>query len=207
MNSILVIGEDSLCCALGERLVKTFLPNSWKITHNIDTGGVTVLWEKIKKYHEVAQNLYPVLCIADTDNECVRNILHDHLPQPCNAQFLFRLAVTEAESWLLADQKGFAQAFSVSLDKLPRKPDSEPDPKFLILTLAVKSKNRAVRTEIVKKEGGRLKRGPGYNMNLCSFVRKNWDVHVAAQNSPSLARAIRRLKTLRHQGTQDLAQP
>ena len=197
MSRIQIVGEDALCCALGERLVKTFLPHSWKMARPINTRGVTNLWKNIRRYHDFAQNLFPVLCIADTDNQCVGEILRHRLPEPCGARFLLRLAVTEAESWLLADQKGFAQAFSIPLDKLPQAPDMEVDPKRLLLTLAAKSK---VRSQVVQKDRlGKLKPGAEYNACFCTFVRAKWNARQAAQNSPSLARAIERLKTLRQQ--------
>ena len=43
MTQILVVGEDALCCALGERLVAACLPG-WKLAQtSIDTKGVTKL--------------------------------------------------------------------------------------------------------------------------------------------------------------------
>jgi hypothetical protein len=189
--SVLVVGEDDLCCALGVRLVGVCL-SGWSFRF-ISIGGVTKLWPRIAKYQQYAQNVYPVLCIADTDGKCVRHILAQRLSQPGNARFLFRLAVIEAESWVLADREGFAQAFGIPVKKLPYCPDNEADPKGQILTLMQKFGRRVLRQEIVNSIGP-CKPGPGYNPHLCSFVREKWNADRVAETSPSLMRAMLRLK-------------
>ena len=66
MKRILVVGEDALCCALGEKLVAAALPG-WSLAGPaIDTKGVTKLIPALPRYSEQAQFVQPVLCIADT---------------------------------------------------------------------------------------------------------------------------------------------
>ena len=70
MSRILVVGEDTLCCALGERLVAACLPD-WQLAQpSIDTKGVTKLQPSLPRYLSLARSLHPVLCIADTDGQC-----------------------------------------------------------------------------------------------------------------------------------------
>jgi hypothetical protein len=122
--------------------------------------------------------------------------LEQHFPPPDTPHFLFRLAVVEADSWVLADREGFARAFSVPLNKLPLNPDNESNAKRLLLKLARKSGKRIVRDEVVDtSRTDVLIQGSGYNTHLCRFVRADRDACRAAQTSPGLARAIRRLKT------------
>lgn len=195
MNRILVVGEDALCCALGERLVASCLPR-WEIAGpTIDTRGVTKLLHSLARYARQAAHVQPVLCIADTDNQCAVALRTRWLPQPIEPRLLLRLAVTEAESWLLADREAAAEALGIPLAKLPREPDREPDPKALLLTLASKSRKRAIREEVVSAVN-RNRRGTGYNLHLCSFVRSRWEPQRAALQSPSLARAVARVSEL-----------
>jgi hypothetical protein len=110
-------------------------------------------------------------------------------------RFLLRFAVTEAESWCLADKAGFATAFSIPENKIPEQPDDMSDPKCLILSLVRRSRNKLLRNEMVSDINPN-KKGSGYNLHLCNFVKYNWNVHCAKQNSPSLERACSRLQAL-----------
>lgn len=194
MRRVLVVGEDALCCALGERLVSTCL-QGWQLAQTpIDTKGVTKLAAALPRYLEQARHVQPVLCIADTDGRCVAELLSQWLPRP-DARLVLRLAVREAESWVLADREGFAETLAVPLNKLPQAPDEESDPKRLILTLVRRSKKRLLRQEMVSPDDP-SKPGSGYNLHLCAFVHQHWNARHAAQRSPSLARALRRLETL-----------
>ncbi len=197
MRRILIVGEDSLCCALGERLVASCLP-SWKLAGPaIDTRGITKLLPALPRYAQQARHVQPVLCIADTDGQCAVDLRARWLPVPTeHRMLLLRLAVTEAESWLIADREGAAQALAIPLTRLPHRPDEEPDPKGLILTLAARSKKRALREEVVST-GNRNKPGSGYNLHLSTFVRSHWDARRAALVSPSLARAVKRIGELK----------
>lgn len=103
------------------------------------------------------------------------------------------MAVTESEKWLLADRDAFADALAVPIASLPWAPDEEIDPKRVVLNLARKSRRRVIREEVVSPHDPN-KRGTGYNLHLCAFVRSHWDAGRAAANSPSLERAVRRLK-------------
>jgi hypothetical protein len=196
MRRILIVGEDSLCCALGERLVASCLPN-WQLAGPaIDTRGVTKLLPALPRYAQQARHVQPVLCIADTDGQCAVDLRARWFPMPAENSMLLRFAVTEAESWLIADREGAAQALAIPLTRLPQRPDEEPDPKGLILTLAARSKKRAIREEVVSS-GDRNRPGSGYNLHLSGFVRSHWDVRRAALVSPSLARAVKRIEELK----------
>ncbi len=165
-------------------------------TPAIDTKGVTRLIADLPRYCKQAAYVLPIVCIADSDGGCVVDLLDTWLPGRVPKNFVMRLAVTEAESWVLADHVGFASAFAVPPNKLPRQPDDEPDPKAIVLTLASRSKVRGIKEEVVS-QFDRNRQGSGYNQHLRAFVMQHWDAGRAAQRSPSLARAIRRLQSWR----------
>ena len=65
--------------------------------------------------------------------------------------------------------------------------------KKIHLTLAVED----VLSEMVEpapQHGATSKQGPDYNGRLTRFVRENWDVHTARNNSKSLNSAFVRLE-------------
>lgn len=192
---MLVVGEDALCCVLGERLIAATLP-TWRLAGpSIDKKGVTKLVPDLCRYVDQARHVQPVLCIADTDGRCALELLNSWRPNHAPESFVLRLAVVEAESWLLADRQGFAAAFQVPVNKLPHTSDDIDDPKRLVLSLVARSKKRLFRNEVVSRNGP-SKPGTGYNVHLCAFVRTRWSALRARQASRSLDRALNRLQTL-----------
>lgn len=184
-----------MCCALAERLVSAALP-SWRLAvEPINTGGVNNLMADIPRFVKQARHLHPVLCIADTDRGCAVELSKKWLASGRDKNFVLRLAVTEAESWLLADKLALSNFLRVPIAKIPRQPDLELDPKRLMLTLARRSKNRMFREELISPFDD-TKQGSGYNTHLTSFVRNHWDAYRAAAASPSLARALPRVRAL-----------
>lgn len=190
-----MVGEDGLSCILGEHLVAEALPQ-WSLAgESIATGGVTKLVGALPRYARLARGLHPVLCVADTDGQCPVTLLKKWMPAGATASFHIRLAVTEAESWLLADRVAVAEFFQVPLAKVPSQPDLVPDPKEALLRLAKLSKVKALRQEVVTASA--LKPGVGYQVHLRTFVRDHWRADRAKDQSASLARAITRLRSWR----------
>lgn len=195
MKRILVVGEDALCCALGERLVTQALPE-WRLAApSKDSRGITRLVPDLPRFIEQAEQAWPVLCIADSDGHCVKELLAQWLPRGVPKGFVFRMAVAEAESWLLADRHGFAKVFGVPLNKLPHTTDGLDDPKRTLLHLVARSSKRQLRDEVVSRRDP-TRRGAGYNLHLSAFVRARWDASRARACSPSLARAWSRVQAL-----------
>lgn len=192
MTRLLVVGEDALSCALGERLVAQVLPH-WSLSNAaINTNGITKLVRSLPRYLQQAEYVQPVLCIADTDQECAVDLIREWLPHAHTPRFLLRLAVPEAESWLLSDAEAFAGFLGIPVANLPRLPDDLPDAKREVLRLAGRSRVRQIRQEVVSSFDAN-KPGTGYNTHLCGFVRQHWRAAHAAGSSLSLSRAVKRL--------------
>jgi len=193
MSQMYVIGEDAISCALGKRLVTDVL--GWALAQPaVNTQGITKLVKALPRYARLASQ-HPVLCVADTDGKCAADLVSLWLPAFASPRFLLRLAVIEAEGWLLADQEGFSEFFKLSAAKVPRSPDIIPDAKRKLLDLARSSGKRAIRSEVVSSLDS-SKPGNGYSLHLCDFAVNHWNPSRAAQRSPSLARAINRLTDL-----------
>lgn len=196
MRRILVVGEDLLCTALGESLVSSQLPE-WQLARpSIGTYGRTQLVKRLGAFANQARHHQPVLCIADSDGDCVRDLLLAWRKQHWPANLLLRLAVTEAECWLLADRQGCAAGLRVASKHLPKWPEQSPDPKRALLKAAAQSKSRLIRAELVAPSDPSTP-GSGYNLHLAAIVHGHWQPERAAAASPSLARAMTGLQAFR----------
>lgn len=190
---MLVVGEDDLSCALGQQLLMEVLPD-WSLSGPpINTKGVTKLIRAIPRYVEQARYVQPVLCVADTDQACPVDLIAKWVANAAADDFFLRLAVPESESWVLADREGAAGFFGVAAQQITQQPEQLVDPKREVLRLARKSTVRRIREEVVSQIDIN-KQGSGYNSHLCAFVRGAWRARRAAEQSPSLARAFRRLE-------------
>ncbi|MCU0763607.1 MAG: hypothetical protein MUF76_11745 [Hydrogenophaga sp.] len=192
MKKLLVVGEDALCGALGIQLIRAAMPGWIASGEPINTGGITKLLPSIARYVKQAQYVWPVLCVADTDKKCPVELRNEWLPPHAPNSFMFRLAVPEAESWVLADREAFAEFFRVPINKITAEPEKLADAKVELLRLARMSKVRSLKEEVVSATSP-VKRGVGYNTHLCALVYKHWDAIRAAERAPSLSRAIERL--------------
>lgn len=195
MKSLVLVGEDALCCALGERLVAQTLQGWTLAVAPINTRGVSKLQAALPRYAQQALHVQPVLCIADTDGACPVTLLQQWRPTAATPKLLLRLAVSEAEVWAMADRAAFASAFGVSVANVPRNPESLRDAKREVLALAARSSKRRIREEVPSPQDP-SKPGSGYNEHLCDFVRESWRASVAQEQSDSLRRAMRALHHL-----------
>ena len=134
--------------------------------------------------------------ITDLDNyQCASFLIKDWLQDQRSGKLLFRVAVHEVESWLLADRENFAAFFSISQNLVPLKPDNETDPKRIVISLAKRSRKREIREAVVPiDEYASI--GPGYNIQFQNFIQNSWDIESARKNSPSLDRAIKSLERI-----------
>lgn len=193
MSQMYVIGEDVLSCALGTRLVTEIM--GWTLAQPaVNTKGVTYLIKAIPRYTSLA-HIHPVLCLADTDRGCAVRLRQQWLPSAAD-RFLLRLAVTESESWMMADREALAAFFDVAVRLVPDRPDDELNAKRTVLNLARRSRRRHIRQELVSPLDN-SKPGTGYNVHLCEFITSHWRPQQAILRSPSLARAVQRLTELK----------
>lgn len=195
MKRILVVGEDALSVALGERLVAAGLPGWEMPSPAINTSGVTKLVKALPRYIEQSRHVQPVLCVADTDGRCAVTLLGEWLPRTVPGHFMLRLAVSEAESWILADRSALADYLEIPSARVPTRPDELGNPKRELLHLARRSGRRLIRQEVVSGQDA-SKPGAGYNLHLRDFVARHWAAGRAAEHSPSLARALARVAAL-----------
>lgn len=158
----------------------------------INCRGCSRIKQNIQAYCKSAHgsNFYFVMTDLDR-NPCAPALVQEWLGGLSHPNFLFRVAVHEVESWLLADRENFADFFKVPLSKIPLNPDSEENPKEIIFELARKSKNAMIRKEVPPVKLAHA--GVSYVSIVTQFIETQWSVLNAAENSPSLKKALQRV--------------
>lgn len=179
--------EDPLHEAL---LRKTFAQLGFSVGKCFSHGGSGYLKTKIKAFNHAAR-VMPFLVLTDLDQvECAPALIKDWLSFPKHPNLLFRVAVREVESWVLAHRESFSKYLGISQSKIPSNVDEVIDPKQLLINLARKSKFRKIREAIVPRSESSAKQGPDYNGALTTYLNEYWDINKAASNSPSLKKMI-----------------
>jgi hypothetical protein len=195
MSFMYLAVEDELSEEVGGKIIKDILGEGVAVKA-LRKGGFGYLKSKIGNFLEMSRQ-HPVVMITDLDQETcaprLRARWFDGLDRPDS--FVFRVAVREIESWLLADAYDFAAFLGVKQASIPVDPDALQDPKATLIDIARKA-SRPLRLDIVPDKGALARQGIGYNRALCQFVREHWNCHRAANRSNSLSRACDRIAQL-----------
>lgn len=195
MRDVALATEDELSEVVGQKLVND-AGADLSVTLRLRRGGAGYLKSRMRNFCESARRM-PVLLLTALDTaQCPMTLIgawsrNNAIPDP----LIFRVAVRQVESWLLADRESIANLLKVSLRRLPGNPDKLPDAKRFLLRLASKAPRR-VREELLAVRGARASQGLGYNTLLSKFVRSRWNPSRAAMRSDSLNRARLRLAEL-----------
>ena len=190
---------------LSEDMIRVILARSgrsFNITACYGKQGFGYLRKQVPAFNLAARHT-PFLMLVDLDRaECPPTLINEWLSHPKARYFIFRVAVREIESWIMADSESFANYFGLKKKKdlIPKNPDSVDDPKKLLIELVSKSKKRELRESIVPALGSSLKTGPDYNGQLGFFVAKFWKPESAMLNSPSLNRTMKAIKSFSYDG-------
>lgn len=189
---VVLIGEDALCLALLQRLV-SHVDGGLQEFLSVVEGGSQKVRASVPRYRNACKQV-PHLVLTDLDDwPCPSSLLAEWGLARSPASLIFRVAVREAESWVLADADGFASFACILAKQVPLNPEGLADPKQTLVNLARRSRNRNIRMELVPPRGSALPIGPLYNERLTGFVQTNWSPERAADAAPSLARALMRL--------------
>ena len=184
---------------LGEAIARKILLQSdknYSVVNCLGGKGYGYLKAKINAFNKAARAL-PFFIVTDQDSGCPPDKIKSWLNQKAHSNLLFRIAVMEIESWVMADRKAFAEFLSISVADIPYKLDEIADPKEFLLAKARKSRSKRLIDDIVPRPSSTAKIGPNYNARLSEFVRNNWDVFEAVKYSESLNRAFRKVQEFR----------
>ena len=113
--------------------------------------------------------------------------------RPFPREVVFRIAVREVESWIMADRNPLAKFLGIPIANFPKYPDELSDPKHVLLNV-VRQKGRKKWHREMLPLSPSAQIGPRYNEKICEFVTKYWSPDRASASSPSLSRAIESLR-------------
>lgn len=186
MTPIAVATEDQLSEAIALRLISE-IPTPHYVAIKLGSRGNGYLRSRMSNWYQMAQRQVMVV-LTDLDRaNCVVEFRDQWLINAPPDGLVFRVAVREVESWVLADHVAMRTLIGAK-GVLPVAPDELPDPKQALLGLA-KRAPKQVREDLLKTIDGKLAQGLGYNARLTAWVNSQWSPHRAAERSPSLARA------------------
>jgi len=175
---------------LSEAVLMRILQTRYDVGVCYKRGGFGHLKKNIRGFNNASKGM-PHIVLTDLDRgECAPTLIEEWLPVPIHHNLLFRVAVREVESWVIADRDRFAKFLGIRKTLVPVNVDAIDDPKECLINLARKSRRRNLREDIVPTEGSTAKQGPDYNGRLISFVEEFWNPYEAMRKSPSLERTI-----------------
>ena len=165
-------------------------PKKFKVDSVRNAQGFGQLKKNMAIFNKVAK-YKPYLVLTDLDRiECPPSLYHSWLPNGPSPGMIFRIAVREAEAWLLAHREAMGIFFSISKTKIPLNVDEIDDPKQLLVNLARQSKKKIIKFGIPPKEGSTATIGKEYNSLMTEWIYKYWDPNIARTHSQSLHRTM-----------------
>jgi len=188
--------EDALTESLFAKILAT-IPTAYATRTIYNRGGYGYLRQNINGFNNAARGI-PFLIGTDLDtHECPAVLIQQWLTRPKHDNLLIRVAVREAEAWVLADKENLADFLGIRSTLVPEDVELIPDPKRELIQLARRARKREIREDICPPIDSTSRVGPNYNARLGAFVLQRWNPHAARERAQSLGRAIDRLVTFR----------
>ena len=156
-------------------------------------GGKAKLDQRLRGYNAAARyGRWVVLRDLNSDAECGPQLVQSLLPDQSLHMHL-RIVRHSVEAWLLADKQRFSEFFSVSASRIPKDPELIERPKDQLIQIVRNSRRRAIREDMLPRQGSIAKEGPAYSSRLAEYVEVAWRPETAAEVSDTLRRCLARL--------------
>lgn len=166
-------------------------PRDFKVDRSFTKGGFGYIKKNIMSFNQASATT-PFLVITDLDQlSCPAELINQWFRYPKHTNLLLTIAVREIESWIMADKEGFSDFFSLR-SNIAVDVESIGNPKKYLLNII----NQKSRKAILKREMlpvGNAQVGRGYNATLIKFIRNQWSLLRARENSCSVNRLYDRL--------------
>lgn len=204
MTDIYIATEDALSEAVVDRLIEDE-NHGMNVSIRIRRNGKGYLQELFPSLVKLAHNI-PVILLVDLDRaECPATLVSSwKKSREVPNKMLFRIAVHEIETWLLADRSGFANFARAPLSKIPANPESLFDPKNTLINIIRRYGSRDLQEDILPKTKSTAKEGMRYNEKPACFVHDLWSPDRASQTSDSLKRMRLHIHNLRIREGKDI---
>ena len=131
--------EDALTESLALKILRT-IPTQYATRTIYNSGGNGYLKRTINGFNNAAKGT-PFLGGTDLDRyDCPSALIDDWLTKPKHHNLLVRVAVREAEAWVLADRDIFANFIGINVTMVPCDVEALPNPKETLIQLVRRSK-------------------------------------------------------------------
>jgi len=195
--------EDAPSAAVAHKLVAT---RNAQMEHSLVfrngfpavMGGYGAIKSKCEAFLNMAKGGIHSFILTDLDTaECACSLIRSWFSIPENddvvlpPQCIFRVAVREVESWIIADHEAWAAFIGIPAENFSTQPDQLDDPKRHLLNVIRRKGRKKIHREMLPQGAAQI--GPRYNEILCDFVDSSWEPERAAKRSPSLDRALKAL--------------
>lgn len=203
---VAIVGEDQATQEIIQRLINYIGGLDAKYIMPARGGKIKSL---IGNFNILSLTI-PVLLLTDLDNyNCAPELVSEWFEETTrNPDFYVRVAVDEAEAWLMADREGFSKYFNVPINTIPSpivrsrlKPNINEmnfpykSSLYLMREIIPHSKSSTIRDSLLPKLGS--KKGALYNATMIPFIKNNWNVENALRNSYSLRSTISRFESIK----------
>lgn len=185
-----LVYEDLISEFVMTKLVES--TGKYRIGNTYSEGGFGYIKKNLSGFNNAAKGC-PFFVLTDLDTvDCAPSLIKSWLKVPVQPNLIFRVAVREIESWLLADIEGFSAYTGISVANFPKNPEELIDPKLELLNLIRKCRKRDIREDILPRDEFAAI-GPNYNGRLAEYVCSFWNIERASKRSRSLLKAIQHL--------------
>ncbi|WP_424356547.1 hypothetical protein [Methanocella sp. MCL-LM] len=162
-------------------------------------NGYGFIKTNIRRYNQPTVKM-PFFALTDLDdrNICPGRLVEEWLGVPTpRPDLVFRVAVREIESWLMADSDHFQEYFGIPYGNIPKNVDDEiSDPKIHLFDIIGRTSRKGdIKREVLPR--GKARIGPLYNDHMEKYVYNYWDIDAARQRSRSLSRTVERIDDLK----------
>src|SRR5690606_11696976 len=132
--------------------------------------GKATLRNKINGYNNAAKHS-PWFVLVDLNGEadCARPLLQAWLPVRA-PNLCFRVAVRQVEAWLMADAEMLAKFLRAPRAEVPANPEAIQNAKAAMVNIARKSKQSAMKDDMVPRHGSGRSVGPAYSSRLIEYA-------------------------------------
>lgn len=198
-KAVNIAAEDNLSEAIIRSLLANAsrqlkVANSYPIKKgwqdDVGKGGYGYIKKSLVAFNAAAAHTPFVVLIDADDRPCPPQTIAEWLEGKLqHSDLICRVAIREAEAWLLADRSGLSEYLSIPERWIPLDTARIKDPKRYIVRMAARSSRKEIRADLAPPKGSKGKTGPYYTQSLSSFAKGLWQINEASKHSESLRRA------------------
>ena len=147
---VFIVGEDPVTYAVIKRML-AHCSQDFEIISELPARGGQIK-SKINEFNTLSAHT-PVILLTDLDaSNCAPELKNQLINQNQNINFIFNVAVDEAEAWLMADRVGFSEYLGVDIDEIPQSAQKRQGGRKAVTEMDFRYKSSMFLThELIKK--------------------------------------------------------